>query len=98
MRKTKKLRFVHLDLCFVSVVETEKEMENCIGVKILRLFEIRCIQVSQVVVHPDGMLLPLGFVFYQTRIPMGCYGTAASNKSRKDFRSVKQTTSIFCIP
>ena len=41
MRKTKKLRFIHLDLCFVGVVETEKEMENCIGVKILRLFEIR---------------------------------------------------------
>ena len=32
MRKTKKLRLIHLDLCFVGVVETEKEMENCIGI------------------------------------------------------------------
>ena len=32
MRKTKKLRFVHLDLCFVSVVETDKGLDNCIGI------------------------------------------------------------------
>lgn len=37
MRKAKKLRFVHFDFCFVDVVETEKEMENCIGVIIIGL-------------------------------------------------------------